>query len=649
MRRIAYRLTLLATALAFAACGGDDESAPAPNPDGDNPGNNGSPTETPLPEGSVRMEVSVLTNSDELAYPTPRMVITREGMMTAEINDPKQPEKLMLQIISKDADADALVMVSRHNIILAHYNPFTDKALPQEVLLAGDFDGFSTLSLCDMNWDTGDVQFRETLQLSGEGKPLMAPATRGENDAIKKPFFDMVDYIGEEIGKISERMEKLGKPGKAGKAVCTAWSEVVLPLMRYNLYADDEIAQQKYVEEYIEGKSKKLFCTITGIDEDALNFALWAYNNAHRIKIGNGEYDPAVHTEKYSAQGKQQAQQMAQVANQSSAVLNATIRRNQGVEVAVEVTDISENSVSLRGAVKFDDTSYASYISAGYCYYNGSQEVRLTTSVTKDFQITPGTIQKLEPATRYAVAAFYEPMVSSQTFYSPFVDIVTRGVLLAPAQNSIDFTSEGGTAEIPIKLGYQTTWKVAQAPSWCACSQLEGKLVVKARENESAEARTQFVLLEAMGYYGDQTTVQIQVNQQGVTDDDDDDDNGELGSWAETRWLMTGYLLFGDERVDDSFIADFTDGKVRLIGLGEIAELYEKSRQTAETSGKDLIVHLHYVVYDNHGNTLTDNLDYQFTRNGDTVTCSVKGTQTVTGKQGGYATFTGSYTGTRIQ
>ena len=647
MRRIAYRLTLLATALAFAACGGDDESAPAPNPDGDNPGNNGSPTETPLPEGSVRMEVSVLTNSDELAYPTPRMVITREGMMTAEINDPKQPEKLMLQVISKDADADALVMVSRHNIILAHYNPLTDKALPQEVLLAGDFDGFSTLSLCDMNWDTGDVQFRETLQLSGEGKPLMAPATRGENDAIKKPFFDMVDYIGEEIGKISERMEKLGKPGKAGKAVCTAWSEVVLPLMRYNLYADDEIAQQKYVEEYIEGKSKKLFCTITGIDEDALNFALWAYNNAHRIKIGNGEYDPAVHTEKYSAQGKQQAQQMAQVANQSSAVLNATIRRNQGVEVEVEVTDISENSVSLRGAVKFDDTSYASYISAGYCYYSGSQEVRVSTSVTKDFQITPGTIQKLEPATKYAVAAYYEPMVSSQTFYSPFVDIVTRGVLLAPAQNSIDFTSEGGTAEIPIKLGYQTTWKVAQAPSWCACSQLEGKLVVKAQQNESAEARSMPILLEATGYYGDKTAAQILITQQGKSGDDPGDDGGELGSWAETRWLMNGYLILAGEQEGDSFIADFTDGKVRFIGQGELAEFYANCKLTAETSGKDLIVHLHFVVYDNHGGSIVDDLDYRFSRDGSAATCSVEGTQTVSGK--GSAVFTGSYSGTRIQ
>ncbi|MBQ9191250.1 MAG: BACON domain-containing protein [Bacteroidaceae bacterium] len=646
MRRIAYRLTLLATALAFAACGGDDESAPAPNPDGDNPGNNGSPTETPLPEGSVRMEVSVLTNSDELAYPTPRMVITREGMMTAEINDPKQPEKLMLQIISKDADADALVMVSRHNIILAHYNPLTDKALPQEVLLAGDFDGFSTLSLCDMNWDTGDVRFLETLQLSGEGKPLMAPATRGENDAIKKPFFDMVDYIGEEIGKISERMEKLGKPGKAGKAVCTAWSEVVLPLMRYNLYADDEIAQQKYVEEYIEGKSKKLFCTITGIDEDALNFALWAYNNAHRIKIGNGEYDPAVHTEKYSAQGKQQVQQVAQVVNQSAAVLNATIRRNQGVEVAVEVTDISENSVSLRGAVKFDDSSYASYISAGYCYYSGSQEVRVSTSVTKDFQITPGTIQKLEPATKYAVAAYYEPMVSAHQFYSPFVDVVTRGILFTPARESIAFESDGGTAEIPIKTGYKTTWKVAQAPSWCTCTKQEGKLFVKAQQTESENDREGHIVLTASGYYGDAATCQIRVFQKGKEGEGGEDEN--LGSWADTKWQLSGTMVVAGETFGDTFILDLTEGTIRFLGEGETAEFYDAAKLSAfSVSGNNLAVTLRLVIYDNLGRTVTDTFDYKFHRDGNSITCTMEGIEENFDNQ--TTSVSGRYTGTRIQ
>ena len=649
MKRIAHLFIALAAALAFACCGGDDESAPAPSGgggDNNNGDNNSENTETPLPEGTRRMEVSVLTGADERDYPTPRMVATSDGMMTAEINDPEQPDKLMLQVISKDTEADALVMVSRHNIIFAHYNPLTDKALPQEVLLAGDFDGWATLSLCDINWTTGEVGFRESLPLSGQGKPALAPATRGDNDAIKKPFFDMVDYMGEEIGKISEKMDKFGNAGKAGKAVCTAWGEVVLPLMRYNLYADDEIAQKKYVEEYLEGKSKKLFCKVTGINEDALNFALWAYNNAHRLKIGSGEFDPAVHTGKFSTQGKQQVQQVAQVVNQSAAVLNATIRRSQDVTVTVEVTEVSEKSISLHGAVKFDDSSYASYLSAGYCYYSGSQEVRVSTSVTKDFQITPGTIQKLEPATKYAVAAYYEPMVSAHKFYSPFVDVVTRGILFSPARESIAFESDGGTAEIPIKTGYKTTWKVAQAPGWCTCQQEEGKLVVKAQQNESAEARSMPILLEATGYYGDKTAAQILITQQGKSGDDPGDD-GELGSWAETRWMMTGHLALAGEQVGDSFIADFTDGKVRFIGQGELAELYANSKLTAETSGKDLIVHLHFVVYDNHGGSVVDDLDYRFSRDGSAATCSVEGTQTVSGK--GSATLTGSYAGTRIQ
>ena len=414
------------------------------------------------------------------------------------------------------------------------------------------------------------------------------------------------------------------------------------------VFTPDEVVSMWRINTVVANDGKmKLFCKVTGIDEDALNFALWAYNNAHRLKIGSGEYDPAIHTSKFSSQGKQQVQQVAQVMNQSAAVLNATIRRSQDVTVTVEVTEVSEHSVSLRGAVKFDDSSYASYLSAGYCYYSGSQEVRVSASVTKDFQITPGTIQKLEPATKYAVAAYYEPMVSAHKFYSPFVDVVTRGILFSPARESIAFESDGGTAEIPIKMGYKTTWKVVQAPGWCTCQQEEGKLVVKAQQNESAEARSMPILLEATGYYGDKTAAQILITQQGKSGDDPGDDGGELGSWAETRWMMTGYLALAGEQVGDSFIADFTDGKVRFIGQGELAELYAHSKLTAETSGKDLIVHLHFVVYDNHGGSLVDDLDYRFSRNGSAATCSVEGTQTVSGK--GSAVFTGSYSGSRIQ
>ena len=645
MKKLFYLLAILAAVFTFAACGGDDE--PTPNDPADKEEEKRDTLPDPMkptpqdsiPADALVMKVSALIGSYDLDYPTPRLVVTCNGMMTTEINDPKQTELLILHVVGQDQNADALVMVSRHNFILAHYVSSPVSALSSEILLAGDYDDFSTLSHCNLNWNTGEVEFMESLPLSAEGKPSLTKTTRGENDAIKKPFFDMVDYISTEVGKMGEKLDNLGKIGKGGKAVCTAINEAVVPIMRYNLYADDEIAQQKYVEEYVEDRTKKLFCEVTGIEEDYLNLALWAYNNADRLKIGSDD-DPTDYSGKYYPMGQSQIQQVTTVVNQSAAVLNATIKKNTDVEVSVEVTGVDENSISLRGAVKFDDSSYGSYLSAGYCYYNGSQEVRLNSKVTSDGIIEPGTITKLDPATRYAVAAYYEPMTSSHKFYSEFIDVVTRGVLFSPAQESLEVDCDGGTFEIPIKMGYGTTWEVSTSPSWCTCSAQEGKLVVKVQKTESTDDRTDAIILTARGYYGDTASSRIMVYQEGKEEGGDDDDY-DVGSWAGTKWQLSGTLTV-DEVYNDSFVADFTEGKASF-SQGILGEVFAHSRYTAEQSGQDLIVRIFCAIYDNHGGVYTLNIQYTFHRNGSTVTCSVSGSDS-----DGFA-ISGQYSGTRIQ
>jgi predicted small lipoprotein YifL len=652
MKKLFYLLAILAAVFTFAACGGDDE--PTPNAPTDKEkeqtdSTSADPTK-PTPQDSTSagvavMKVSALIGSYGLDYATPRLVFTCDGMMTTEINDPSQPEMLILHVVGQDKNADALVMVSRKNFILAHYVASPVSSLSSEVLLAGDFDDFSTLSYCTIDWKTGDVGFIESLPLSPEGKPSLTKTTRGENDAIKKPFFDMVDYISTQVGKMGEKMDNLGKIGKGGKAVCTAINEAVVPLMRYNLYADDEIAQQKYVEEYVEDRTKKLFCEVTGIEEDYLNFALWAYNNANRLRIGSDD-DPTNYSSKYYPMGQQQTQQVTTVVNQSAAVLNATIHKNTDVEVSVEVTGFDENSISLKGSVRFNDSSYGSYLSAGYCYYNGSQEVRLNSKVTSDGIIEPGTITKLDPATRYAVAAYYEPMTSSHKFYSEFIDVVTRGVLFSPAQESLEVDCDGGTFEIPIKMGYETKWEVSTAPSWCTCSPQEGKLVVKVQKTEAPDDRSDAIILTAKGYYGDTTSSRILVYQKGKDDGGDDDD---VGSWADTKWQMTGTLTANDEPVSDSFIADFTGGTIRFIGQGELGAFYSAAKLTPTVTGNDLIVNLYLVIESNHEESrVVENWNYHFHRdNSNSVTCTVGGVEAVGGKYS-YA-VTGNYSGTRLQ
>ena len=325
----------------------------------------------------------------------------------------------------------------------------------------------------------------------------------------------------------------------------------------------------------------------------------------------------------------------------SSRSANAFIYVNK-VKVSVELTGFDENSISLKGSVQFNDSSYGSYLSAGYCYYNGSQEVRLNSKVTSDGIIEPGTITKLDPATRYAVAAYYEPMTSSHKFYSEFIDVVTRGVLFSPAQESLEIDCDGGTFEIPIQMGYETKWEVSTSPSWCTCSPQEGKLIVKVQKTEAPDDRSDAIILTAKGYYGDTTSSRIMVYQEGKEEGGgDDDDDYDVGSWSGTKWQLSGTLTV-DEVYNDSFVADFTGGKASF-SQGILGEVFAHSRYTAEQSGQDLIVRIFCAIYDNHGGVYTLNIQYTFHRNGSTVTCSVSGSDS-----DGFA-ISGQYSGSRIQ
>ena len=325
----------------------------------------------------------------------------------------------------------------------------------------------------------------------------------------------------------------------------------------------------------------------------------------------------------------------------SSRSANAFIYVNK-VKVSVELTGFDENSISLKGSVQFNDSSYGSYLSAGYCYYNGSQEVRLNSKVTSDGIIEPGTITRLDPATRYAVAAYYEPMTSSHKFYSEFIDVVTRGVLFSPAQESLEIDCDGGTFEIPIQMGYETKWEVSTSPSWCTCSPQEGKLIVKVQKTEAPDDRSDAIILTAKGYYGDTTSSRIMVYQEGKEEGGgDDDDDYDVGSWSGTKWQLSGTLTV-DEVYNDSFVADFTGGKASF-SQGILGEVFAHSRYTAEQSGQDLIVRIFCAIYDNHGGVYTLNIQYTFHRNGSTVTCSVSGSDS-----DGFA-ISGQYSGSRIQ
>lgn len=315
MKKLYFLFATFMMALAFAACGSDDEDVQAGNGGGQN-----KPDEI-VPSKQVEIKISVLTGTDNLDHPVPRLVAEWGDNMFAQVVDPNHPEVTMFQYINSDKGEDIVAVVSEHNIIFMHYNPVTDKDFPENVLIASDDDNFSSLSSGKIDWKFNKISYAKTVPFS-KGTKM---ATRGENDLIKKPFFDMFDEMSSNISKIKEKMEVFGALGKSATLLCDIWTEGLIPVMKYQLYDDDKIAQQKYVQDYFTGKTMDYIkdkingkvddgmdkatdylCKITGVDKEHVNMGVWAYDNLIRPKLMTDE-KPAERTNELVNSGMQAA------------------------------------------------------------------------------------------------------------------------------------------------------------------------------------------------------------------------------------------------------------------------------------------------------------------------------------------------------
>ncbi|MBR2629985.1 MAG: hypothetical protein IKD25_00405 [Bacteroidaceae bacterium] len=315
MRKFYLFFATVLMALAFAACSGDD---------GDNTG--GQKSDEPVEPKEVEMKISVLVGTDDMDYSVPRLLAEWEDNMFAQVVDPNHPNYTVFQYMNNDKGNDVVAVVTEHNIFFMRYNPATDKDFPEAALIASDDDGFSTLSSCKVDWENNKIDYGMTVPLRKKTKM----STRGENDALKKPFFDMLDEISDGIDGMDAVLGKMGPVGTAAKTLCAAWTKVAIPLMKYNLYADDEIGRREYVQDYFQSavesavveKFQKYICGIKKVDDDDVTIGTWMAKATWRIATDSEEYEKK--KEELVNTGKQAAQKFCDKVVAAASVLNET-------------------------------------------------------------------------------------------------------------------------------------------------------------------------------------------------------------------------------------------------------------------------------------------------------------------------------------
>ena len=326
MKTIQFFFATLLMVFVLASCSSDSGEGGQKQPD-------------PQDESTqVEVNISVLMGADNYDHPVPRLLAEWGDNMFAQVVDPAHPELTMFQYINNDKGGDIVAVVSEHNIIFMHYNPLTDKDFPKEALIASDDDDFSSLSSCTVDWKNNEIKYDKTVPFNQNTKTR----TRGENDLIKKPFFDMFDEMSANISKIKEKMEVFGTLGKSATLLCDIWTEGLIPVMKYQLYDDDKLAQQQYVQDYFTGKTMDYIkgkingkvdegmdkatdylCKVTGVNKEHVNMGVWAYDNVIRPKLMTDE-KPTEKTEQLVSSGMQAALDFSKKVVAAAPIFNET-------------------------------------------------------------------------------------------------------------------------------------------------------------------------------------------------------------------------------------------------------------------------------------------------------------------------------------
>lgn len=298
MRKLVDFLFLCLMAVVPIACGDDGD---------DSTGGNGNNSEKPdQPSGNqqpVAMNIYTLVGADNADHPVPRLIAEWGESMVAQVTDPNHPGMMMFQYVNSHAEYDAAVLVTEHNVIFFHYNPMTDKEFPKDAVVMSAYDNFSSVSSCTIDWAKNDIKVKTTVALDKKkARRHAATATRSDDDALKKPFFDMLDDIGSGIGTIKDVVSKFGPAGKSAAILCDAWTTVLIPIMKYQLYDNGEIGQRQFVEDMftsqvmsvveeatnkqvdkLKDQSVSYLCKVTRVDKEDVNMALWAYDLTERV------------------------------------------------------------------------------------------------------------------------------------------------------------------------------------------------------------------------------------------------------------------------------------------------------------------------------------------------------------------------------
>ena len=454
-------------------------------------------------DNSTPVNILFLPKAASYDESTPRMVAEINSWNIVELTNPDNPETMILHFLNqKGRNSHVMILTDSTAVITSCTSSFSPNR--KAILVALTSDGMKA-ALCSVNWNSGTYSIESETTISNT---TTRAAGYHDLDFAKESMFNMLDKLGERIGKINDWAGFLGTG--ASSAVADVWTNLVIPVAKYQLYYDDPeklgIIEGEYIKSNVGSVILNLMPSSVQRAWYGANLAthyteeLWPYveSKIPEKEIPDYTNDNSLHY---------WVRNLSDIARWSVPLQESYEKTKPKYIVTIsDPYDITETEATVEGRFELNEGNAVGIVNMGYIVTFPSGYERTVDA----WDLPETTIKDLQPGTRYKVCSFVK--TPFERYCSETKEFITDGLLeISPTE--LAFESKGGSKGVVVTVGNRMTWDITDKPDWCSITKGNGTFFVDVKSTE--EARSGTITITATLASGKTKTGTVSVSQEG--------------------------------------------------------------------------------------------------------------------------------------
>lgn len=461
-----------------------------------------SPTQEEL-NNSTPVNILFLPKAASYDEPTPRMVAEIKGWNIVELTNPDNPETMILHFLEQGTKNNHVMILTDSTALITTCSSSNFSPSRKAILAALTSDGMKA-AICSVNWNSGTFSIESETTIDNFSTRA---AGYHDLDFAKESMFKMLDKLGERIGSLNDWA---GFLGTESSVIADVWTNLVIPVAKYQLYSDEPEKLGEIEGEYIKSNAEGLVVNLMPSSLQrawygahlATNYItdLWPYveSKIPEKEIPDYTTDNSLHY---------WVRNLSDIARWSVPLQETYEKIKPKYIVTISGPyNITETEATVEGSFELNEGNAVGIVNMGYIVTFPSGYERTVDA----WYLPETTIKDLQPGTRYKVCAFVK--TPFERYCSEAKEFVTDGLLeISPTE--LAFESTGGSKGVVVTVGNRMTWDITDKPDWCSITKGNGTFFVDVRSTE--EARSGAITITATLANGKTKTGTVSVSQEG--------------------------------------------------------------------------------------------------------------------------------------